>query len=212
MDPMIYGDDSYPGPRPIVLDIEGTKSLNLTGVEPTLENRRASLKHMTECVRAAKQGSQGKCDVWGYGWFPQAMYYPKDQLDIYEKTRDLERELAKEVSGICQGLYSWDGPVATNGESWFDDLKNHVQAPIDKYFPELNDRKVMLVLPRWQLIWPEKAKPEHAALQNKPIPIELWKRQIDTLVKERWELFIWLGGTTSEGVEEHLEYACRFAK
>jgi hypothetical protein len=149
--------------------------------------------------------------VYGYGWFPQAMYYPEDQLHIYEKTRDAERELAKESSGICLSLYSWDEVVVTGGESWFKDHAN-VQRLIDKYYPEFNKRKVVLMLPRWQVIWPQNIKPEQAALEGKPIPIELWRRQIDTLVKGGWDILVWTGPTLTDGVEEHLEYVCRFAK
>ena len=212
MDPMFYRDDSYPaGPRPMMIDIEATKSVNLVGIQPTVENRRASIRHMIECIRAAKAGSQGKCEVWGYGWIPQAMYYPKAELPTYEKTRDLERELANEVSGVCLSLYNWDKPVQTGGESWWEDL-NSVQAIIDKDFPEFNNRKVVLVHPRWSVIWPDKLPPEQAAMDGKAIPLALWKRQIDTLVKGGWELFIWIGPTLGDDVMEHFEYACRFAK
>jgi hypothetical protein len=210
MDPMFYGDDSYPGPRPIMIDIEGTKSVNLIGAEPSLENRRASIQHMIKAIRAAKEGSQGRCEVWGYGWFPQAMYYPKDQLPIYEKTRDIERELAKEVSAVCLSLYSSDEVVA-DPEHWFKGL-DYIQGLIDKDFPEFQARKVVLVYPRWELVWPEKAKPQHVAMNGKPVPMEFWKRQIDALVKGGWDIYVWMGMTVVDGAEEHLQYVGRFAK
>jgi hypothetical protein len=211
VNPSFYGDDSPPGPRPIMIDIEGTKSINLVGAEHTIENRRQSIRHMIDCIRTAKEATGGKCEVWGYGWFPQAMYYPKDQLPIYEKTRDVEAELAKEASAVCLSLYNWDRVAETDGAQWFEDLAG-VEALIDKDFLQFKHRKVVLMLPVWQVIWPEHVKPEHAAMNGKPVPLELWKRQIDVLVKHGWDIYVWTGSVVIDDIRPHLEYVGRFAK
>ena len=211
VDPTFYGDHDGPGPRPVMLDIENTKSVNLRGLAPTKENRRAMVRHMINAVRAAREESKGGCEVWGYGWFPLRVYYRPEDLPLLKDTEDLERELAGELGAICLHLYNWDACVESGGESWFNDFKG-VTDYIHSDWPQFKDRKVCLVCPVWQVIWPDKMKPELVALNGKPLPLALWKRQIDALVKAGWDIYLWTGPTLVDDIKPHLEYAARFAK
>jgi hypothetical protein len=210
VNPTLYGDRDGTGTRPVMLAIESTKTVNVHGVELSRANFQAAALRMLSAIRAVKEESQGKCEVWGYAWFPMAMYIPPHLPQARDHVRELERTIAPELDAACVALYNWDEPLATNGESWWVDYGN-VKAWLGLY-PQFKDRKVCLVLPVWQVIWPEHAKPEHVAMNGKPIPLELWKRQIDTLVKDGWDLYLWTGGTTLDGIRPHLEYAARFGK
>jgi hypothetical protein len=210
MDPTLYGDFDSPGPRPIMLDIESTRSVNLHGAEFSKENFQAAAGHMLKAIRAVKEESEGKCEVWAYAWFPMAIYFPQDQQHNWVHVRELERTIAPELSAACVGLYNWDQCVATNGESWFDDHES-VETWL-KLYPQFKDRKVALVRPLWEVIWPQNVKPEHRAMHGKPIPLELWKRQIDALVRTGWDLYLWMPSALVDDVRPHLEYVARFAK
>jgi hypothetical protein len=212
VDPTFYGDYDGPGPRPVMLDIEGTKTLNLVGLEPTKENRRAMIRHMIDAVRAVKEESKGQCEVWGYGWFPLRIYYKPEDLPLLKETEDLEKELAGEIGAVCLSLYNWDKCVETGGAHWFDNDFKGVTEFVDTQWPQFKHRKVCLVTPVWQVIWPERAKPEHAALSGKPLPLDLWKRQIDALVKAGWDVYLWTGPNLVDDIRPHLEYAARFGR
>ena len=50
------------------------------------------------------------------------------------------------------------------------------------------------------------------ALDNKPVPLEMWKRQVDTAVARGWDIMIWTGYLTLDPIKPHIDYVAKWAQ
>jgi hypothetical protein len=82
---------------------------------------------------------------------------------------------------------------------------------VNKYYPEFRDNKVMYVSPVYTVMWKDSQADEVKALDGQPVPLDLWKSEIDYLVSRGWHVYVWMGYTYDlKPVKPHLDYLLRF--
>jgi hypothetical protein len=199
-DPSWFGDSGTPL-RPIIFDIEGSKVINST--DPSLAARRTALKAEIDAMTWAK--AESGCPVAVYMGPPLSGDKFEDDL------ADLRKAFYAKASFAIASLYDWDAMAETGGEYWFD-LAAAEDARIARECPEFAHNKVAFVCPTWQIYWPQNLiHKENAKLADKPIPLDVWKRQIDWLVAHDWDIFVWTGSLPPEPIKEHIAYVAKVA-
>jgi len=104
-------------------------------------------------------------------------------------------------------LYNWDLHAATAGETWFDEAAS-IDAQIKQHAPHL--QKIAVILPYWQVYWPDTATASAKAIANTPMDLRTWQRQVDWLVSQGWDIVLWLGYSKLADVKAHAEYLAKF--
>ncbi|HEY7119089.1 MAG TPA: hypothetical protein VH475_21035 [Tepidisphaeraceae bacterium] len=199
-DPSWFGDPATPL-RPIIFDIEGSKVINSN--DPSLAARRAALKAEIDAMTWAK--AESGCPVAVYMGPPLSGDKFEDDL------ADLRKAFYAKASFASASLYDYDPMAETNGEYWFD-LAAAEDARIARECPAYARNKVAFVCPAWQIYWPKNLiDKDHAKLADKPVPLDLWKRQIDWLVEHDWDIFVWTGSLAPEPIRDHLAYVAQVA-
>jgi hypothetical protein len=202
-DPSRFGD-TLGRHRPIMFDIEAASEVNVDPGAP-LEQRRAAVQHMIDTVRWARQASHERCDIWFYQ-YPHLVPF-RDDL----KVLDLNREFARQLNTLCYCFYNWDASAATRGDYWFTEITLG-DLEIARLYPEFTANKIAVLIPVWQIYWPDPKTPEITALDGKPIPLDLWKRQVDFAIARGWDIFIWTGLLSLDPIREHLDYVAKWAQ
>jgi hypothetical protein len=220
--------------RPMWLDIESTKTYNATDTTAGLvKSVRAYMRAADVFREYTNQMSNLELYTYG-GQFWQYRPYLSEydaQQKLEAATTDgerakwkaevenirefivLEREHAKRYSGFTLSAYNWDLLAEQGGDGFFNVL-NTGDVVINLHYPQWRHNKVAFVTPYWQIYWPQNGL-DPAALRakaGKPVPIELWKKQIDYAVSRGWDLYMYVGTGDFDltPIKAHVDYLLRF--
>lgn len=220
--------------RPMWIDNEGTKTYSATD---TAAERVKSVRAYMKAADAFREYTNQNSDLelytygghfWQYG--PQLSEYDAQQkFDAattdaerakwkaeVENIREfivLEREHARRYSGYTLSAYNWDVLAEQGGEGFFGVLNAH-DVTINLHYPQWRNNKVVFVTPTWQIYWPQNGLDPAGlrAMTGKPLPLELWKKQIDYAVSRGWEIYVWIGAGDFDlaPIKPHIDYLLRF--
>ena len=62
-----------------------------------------------------------------------------------------------------------------------------------RIFCDTNPTPILFPNPAYQVWWIEKY-PQIAAMDGKPVPMEIWRKQLQFLLDRGYQLFVWTGG------------------
>ena len=221
--------------RPMWLDIEATKTYSATDTTADLvKSLRAYMKVADAFREYTNQGYELELYTYG-GHFWQ--YRPQlDEYDAQQKleaaTTDaertkwkaevenirefvaLEREHAKRYSGYTQSAYNSNLVAQQGAEGFFNNL-NGAEILINLHYPQWRHNKIAFVTPTWQIYGATENGLDPAGLKarmGKPVPIELWKKEIDYAVSRGWDLYLWIGTFDFDlaPIKPHIDYLLRF--
>lgn len=193
---------------PLVWDIEHTKSLNFYDgakggqghFEPTLEQRRAALRHWLRVAKISREvlGPDHTVLIYHY---PQSSptRIPGNDWKPHPALAAEERELCDLLTGPCYEFYDWG---VQNGEavasSWWWKNREENEASLARDFPDMaGKRGLVIVHPFW-------------AGTERPLPMWVWKFQGERLLSASspWhDVMVWVGTAPFEPVEEHVRWA-----
>jgi hypothetical protein len=220
--------------RPMWLDIEATKSYNATDSTADLvKSVRAYIKAADVFRDNANQNINLQLytycgNFWQYR--PQLSEFDAQQkLDAattdaeraqwkaeVQNVREfvtLEREHARRYNGYTFSCYNWDVFAEQGGDGFYNAI-NANDVVINLHYPQWRNNKVVFVNPSWTIHWPQNGLDPAGlrALSGKPLPIDLWKKQIDYAVSRGWDIFIWIGGGDMDltPIKPHIDYLLRF--
>jgi hypothetical protein len=146
-------------------------------------------------------------------WFPNL---PDDGSDGMRELVAAEAELASLLSGFC-GIANYSDEMTMDtlpdGRAWFEELDRRHKI-VAKYYPQWAaggagrggaPKLLAFVNPCFALNWPHNATPAQLALANKPVPMELWKRQIAELRRRGITPIAFCGLSLVEPIKGHLD-------
>lgn len=91
------------------------------------------------------------------------------------------------VDFAAPSFYPWNLP-AINPQGWFDGIERWISL-LDRFYPWLP--RVAVILPRYQIYWPQNNPPELNAMNDKYVPFSLWQKILQFLVERDCDLFYW---------------------
>jgi hypothetical protein len=220
--------------RPMWIDLEQTKSYNTMDTTADLVKCvRAYMKAAAVFREYANQNSDLELYTYG-GHFWQyrpflSEYDAQQKLDAATTDAErakwtaevanvreftaLEAEHAKFYSGYTHSAYNWDIVAEQGGDGFYNSL-NAADVVINRHYPQWRNNKIVFVTPTWQIYWPQNGLDPAAlrAMIDKPLPIELWKKQIDYAVSRGWDIYMWVGAGDFDltPIKPHIDYLLRF--
>lgn len=220
--------------RPMWLDIEATKTYNQTST--AAERVKAVRAYMKAADVFREYANQSiNLELYTYGGH---FWQERPELDEYDAQQKLdaattdaerakwkaevesirefttlEREHAKRYSGYTLSAYNWDLLAEQGGDGFFDRL-NSGDVMINLHYPQWRNNKIVFVTPVWQIYWPQNGL-DPAALRakiGKPLPLDLWKKQIDYAVSRGWDIYMFVGTGDFDltPIKPHIDYLLRF--
>lgn len=173
---------------PIIFDLENS-SMGV-GLDSPEIDRVASIQRFTDLAFWAKTTAPYS-PIGIYGVPPMSngdVLITKERLSNYAEYHSLMQETAKYLDFAAPFFYNWDLSAAAPS-SWFNyvDLTTRI---LDQYFSYLP--RVAVINPLYQIYNPTYWK-QVAGLNNKPVPIGLWKKQCQYLVDRNYDIFLWTG-------------------
>jgi hypothetical protein len=233
--PWRFGATGVRANRPIFIDIEGTNSYNLNSyTTPTPEQAVQQVKNyikMADAFRSHHKYAAG--ELYNYGgnlmqWYsylsveaweqkikdapgPMEVARLRAELDAVKEFLKLEQDHAKRYNGYVALLYNWDIHAETDGESWFHSVDMN-DGTVERYYPYWRNSKIATVIPTWEIYWPHNSVvgDKLRDMAGKPIPLDLWKKQIDYLVARGWHIYVWIPYNDVKPYKAHLDYLLRF--
>jgi hypothetical protein len=124
-------------------------------------------------------------------------------LAAAEEFASIEREHARQYSGFTGSPYNGSVSIATGGESFFASI-DRLDVYCRRYYPDLYDNRVAFVCPRY-------VASAGDVKAGDPVPIGLYKRQVDYAVADGWHIFDWDPYWDLPPVKQHVDYLLRFA-
>lgn len=198
--------------RSIWTDIEGTEIYNLFSYKQvtSTESLRVVKAWLESAIRFRSWSNlTPSMDLFTYGGhlmgYMEHLFQESDK-SVLNQVIELEREHARQYSGFTGCAYNWDMPWANGGDSWTQGV-DWQQRILNLYYPQFRDNKWMYITPTWQIYWDSEGRKYH----DTPIPLELWKSQINYLATRGWNIFVWLGTTWNLPlVKKYIDYLLRF--
>ena len=220
--------------RPMWIDNEATKSYSSTDTTANLvKSVRAYMKAADAFREYTNQNTDLELYTYGghfWQYRPMLSEYDaqqkldaaatdaerakwKAEVDAIREFITLEREHARRYSGYTLCAYNWDITAEQGGDGFFGGLNAH-DVIINLHYPQWRNSKVVFVTPTWEIYWPQNGLDPAGlrAIAGKPLPIELWKKEIDYAVSRGWDLYIWIGGGEMDltPIKPHIDYLLRF--
>jgi hypothetical protein len=192
---------------PMIFDIEGGDDVFYNtmyyGGRRGVDQLKTSAQNMLNAIRYIRE-INGNSPIYWYGLVPPPFDFQvnnQDTANIYYQMLDLITPVANELTGADCCFYFWNAP-AVNPDYLITQIKQ-TSGLIRKYYPNLYNNRIATICPAYQIYWNDQTL---AKLNNTPVPWNIWKKFVDFLVDDGWDIHLWAAGLIYDQYHYHAEY------